>query len=64
MQLKLFKDDKQNDLIEQAQQWLDSLEYMDSLPSPLEIEAILAWEYMLSMNKNRFCRASAAVCLN
>ena len=64
MQLRLFKDELQNDLAKQARQWLDTLEYLDSLPSPLECEAIIAWEHLLSMETNRFCRASASVCLN
>ena len=64
MQLKLFKDEIQNDLIDVAKQWLDSLEFMDSLPSPLECEAIIAWEYMISANKNKFCKASTGICLN
>ena len=64
MQLRLFKDELQNDLAKQARQWVDTLEYLDSLPSPLECEAIIAWEHMLSLETNRFCIASASVCLN
>ena len=63
MQLTLFPD-VNNDLLAKAHLWLDNTEYMDSLPSPLECEAILAWEQMIAADKNRFCRASAGVCLN
>jgi hypothetical protein len=63
MQLKLFTDIP-NNLLAQTHQWLDNLEFMDSLPSSLECEAILAWEQMIAADKNRFCRATAGVCLN
>ena len=64
MQLKLFKDDLPGDLIEQTRKWLDTLEYLDSLPSVLEFEAIIALEHILSKGRNKFCRATTAICLN